>query len=233
MRLCIGALVIFAACALPSLAQNALDTDGTLRLFRREGETLSIDKRGEALILVSCDGVEAVRRIYGKNGRIIRRETWSIPQKAMTKEDVYSYNAGKMVRCVTNEGDKAKGEYIVLDKRFDDAGNIIEEKKWSVLCGGTKEERHLLKAVSRTYNGKEITQEVTVTRGEGGKKQVVREVHQGDDVYRYEDGILRMSEVHTSPDDYTKMVVAGEGESAARIVTVYVGGRKVSTKITR
>lgn len=227
--------------AVTAKAQSLTGEGGCLTLFRNEEESLAVSGTKDNRVFISRAGDKAVRRVYDDEGRLSKREEWSVPNKARTKVEVYSYNEDGTSRRVTDEG--AGEERTRTECDFDSGGRVTEERQWKIIeasgeggktaaSGG--EEKHLIKVIKTKYGTDGKTAEVTTAvRGEDGKKKVVREVYDGDDTYRYENGVLRSSVVHKTEDDYTQTVVFGEGESKVMIVTEYKGAKKVNTLVVK
>lgn len=234
-------------------AHNFLDREGKLRLYHNGEETLDINEKRGGRVLISSAGDNVVRRIYDTMGRLSEREMWSKSKKVCTKKERYSYNAeeAKPCECVIDEEDKITGKWKRIERRYD-SGLVIEEKVWEIEVANAagdsesatgmananidstdKEIRHLVKVVRKMYDGGEIKEVTTTERSADGKKMVVRDVYDGRDTYRYENGVLRMSTVHEGDDCYTKTVVFGEGKEMVKIVTVYKDERKIESKVIK
>lgn len=218
----------------PLFAQSFTDRDGRMRLYRSTDESLTINYSGENRIVTESAGDKVLRRGYDKKGRLLQAQVFIRDKMACIKNEVYSYNGDKKSFCIIEEGDKSTLSWIRKEKRYDN-GQAVEERVWQMNIekgedGKDREKKSLVKVIENRYDEGRLAEVTTITRTDDNKKMVIREEYRGDDTYRYENNVLRMSIVHTDKDDYTRTVVFGEGEETVKVVTVYKDGRKVSSK---
>lgn len=219
-------------------ARNLTDRKGDLILYRAGEESLAISSNKEGRTLISRYEDAAVRRIYDGTGRIARRETWSVLNKAKVKEEKYSYRKDGTSFCAITE--MAKDGKRITEQYYNAECKITEVRQWIISAveneDGSmgKEEKHLLKVIKTNYaKDGNVSDVITISRGDDGGKKMVQVVYDGDDTYRYENGVLRESTVHTSEGDYIQTVVFGDGENKVMAVTEYKNSRKVSSKVIK
>lgn len=214
------------------------DAQQRLRLFSYGEEYLSVqEKEDGSRILVSADSSRMKRRFFDSSMRLAKRETWTLAAAAadskLTRTETFIYSADAY-KPSESHADTADSH---SDSLYDEKGRVLQCSVFTVVHDEKKGDSQIPASLTEwkyTEDGKIAEEKYTGYEAGARPGSIVTAVVRRDvytykakdrnpDYAFYENGMLRMHTVYSSPDTYMTTLLFDGG---FKVYSYYEHGRK-------